>query len=178
MTTRLANAAAGPSAAATALGGVSLLAGGWLVVHGLELSITFESEPPESSTLGGWMFLAGIATLVLGSFWASSLAEARLPWARAVLAVPAALATGYLTYMLGHSASGPWFGYLWLFVPMSAAIAVLAPPRNLEWGVGFLIGCVIASGLHDGPWFGPALLALTALVTAVAIGECREAARP
>jgi hypothetical protein len=178
MTTRLANAAPGRSAAATALGGVSVLAGGWLVVHGLELSITFWSEQPENSTLGGWLFLAGLATLLLGSLGASILAQARLPWVRAVLAVPAALVAGYVCLVIAESASGPWFGDIWLFVMMSAAIAVLAPPRNREWGVGFVIGCMISSGLHHVPWFGPALLALVALVTAVVIGEYREAPRP
>jgi hypothetical protein len=177
MTTRLANAAVGPSAA-TALGGVSVLTTGWLLVRSLELSIAFFGEQPENASLGGWLFLAGISTWLLGSILAPRLAHARLPWIRAALALPAALFAGCVCIAIGNSAFGPWFGNGWLFVMMAAVIAVVAPPRSLEWAGGFVIGCMIASGFHHVPWLESALLALAALVTAVAIGDYREATRP
>jgi hypothetical protein len=176
MTPRLADVAVGRSAA-TALSGVSVLAGGWLVVHSLELSVAFFGEQPENSTLGGWLFLAGIATLLIGSIAAPRLAHANRPWVRTALTAPAAFVAGCVCIAIGNSTFEPWLGNGWLFVMMCAVIAVVAPPRSIEWAGGFIIGCVIAIGLHHVPWLASALLALAALVTAVAIGDHREAAR-
>ena len=146
------------------------------MIQGLALSITFFGEQPDNASLGGWLVLAGVATMLLGCVCAPRLANADLPWVRALLALPTALAAASLLSEMGYYGPPPWFGDTSLFVMVCVAIAVLVPPRNAVWGGGFVAGCLIA-GFARLPAYGAVLLALAVLVAAVALGDQREASR-
>jgi hypothetical protein len=165
------------TAAATAVAGACALTGAWLVVKGLELSVTICSlscPRAENSSLGGWMFLAGLAALLVGSVWPPRLARSSSPWVRAAVALPAALFAGAVCFMMARAAFGPWFGSCTLFLMTCAAVAVLVPPRRAEWFAGVVVGSICAGVLHTTPWAG-LVLGLVALVVATEIGSGREA---
>lgn len=132
---------------------------------------------PEDPDLGLFLFVGGLVVVVFGSVVAPTLVSASGRRIRATLAVPAALATGATGLAFGVAAADDWLENIVVHLMICAAVAVLVPPRGVEWFAGLVVGGVVAASFADAPWRG-ITLGVGALVVSVASGAQRGAPDP
>ena len=106
----------------------SLIAATHLILHGLSLSIAFFGEQPDNPQLGSQLFFAGLLVLAAGVLAAPHIAGVTHPWLRSALAVPAALAVGYLGRTTFVALGPAHIDRVMPFAMLCAGVAVLVAP--------------------------------------------------